>query len=152
VNCTSVNPNPFDSLSMTQAAGQPPVLGIELPTHSDPSGFDQEWDILIEIGTGVPAVSYDLSYWGDVTNSFLSSVNPSRAASGSVTEPASSPYVLAVGAADVQNGNSLEPFSSQGPTIDARVKPDITGFDDVGSNIGSLNPFFGTSAAAPHIA
>jgi len=152
-NCSNPTQlNGGNPLTVSQAAGQAPLLGISLPTNSDPSGFDQEWDILIEIGTGVPAVSYDLSYWGDVTNSFLSFVNPSRAASGSVTEPASSPYALAVGAADVQNANSLEPFSSQGPTIDARVKPDITGFDDVSSNIGSLNPFFGTSAAAPHVA
>jgi hypothetical protein len=153
-NCS--NPTQLNGgvpLTASQAANQAPVLAIPLPTNSDPSGFDQEWDIVVEIGAGVPAVSYDLSYWGSVTNSFLSFKNPTRAAAGSVTEPASSPYALGVGAADVQNSNSLEPFSSQGPTIDGRVKPDITGFDDVSSNLGGdLNPFLGTSAAAPHVA
>lgn len=147
--CTTLNQNPFDSLSASQAANQPPVLAISLPTNT--SGFDQVWDVFIEIGTGVPAVSYDLSYWGDVSNSFLSTVNPTRAAMSSITEPASSPYALAVGAAEVAN-SSLEPFSSQGPTIDGRVKPDITGFDDVSSNLADLNPFFGTSSASPHVA
>jgi Subtilase family len=151
-SCSAPTPlNGGVPLTVSQAANETPVLAIALPTNS--SGFDQEWDIVVDIGAGVPAVSYDLSYWGTVTNSFLSTVNPSRAVASSVTEPASSPYALGVGAADVQNSNSLEPFSSQGPTIDGRVKPDLTGFDDVSSNLGGdLNPFFGTSAAAPHVA
>lgn len=150
-NCDSIDQTPFDTRTAPQAANQSPVLSIPLPQNS--SGCDQEWDIVIEIGAGVLAVSYDLSYWGSVTNSFLSSVNPTRAAASSITEPASSPYALAVGATDVRDStHSLEPFSSQGPTIDARVKPDITGFDDVSSNLADLSPFFGTSSAAPHVA
>ena len=46
----------------------------------------------------------------------------------------------------------LEQFSSQGPTVDGRVKPDIAAFDNVSSNLASLNPFCGTSASAPHVA
>ncbi|HEY3090396.1 MAG TPA: S8 family serine peptidase [Jatrophihabitantaceae bacterium] len=148
--CSTVSPlNGGNPLTDSQEANQAPVLSIALPTNS--SGFDQEWDILVQIGTGVPAVSYDLSYWGSVTNSFLSSVNPTRAATGSITEPASSPSAFAVGAAGWQ-ACGLENFSSRGPTIDGRVKPDITGFDGTSSNLAGLNPFFGTSAAAPHVA
>ena len=49
---------------------------------------------------------------------------------------------------------TAEFFSSQGPTLDGRVKPDIAAVDGV-SITGAGNfevPFFGTSAAAPHIA
>jgi hypothetical protein len=48
----------------------------------------------------------------------------------------------------------VEFFSSQGPTIDGRTKPDITGIDGVSvTAAGSfVSPFFGTSAAAPHVA
>src|SRR5262249_32281564 len=55
--------------------------------------------------------------------------------------------------------NALEPFSSRGPTIDNRVKPDIAGQDGVSSSVygastGTCGPdgFYGTSAAAPHTA
>jgi subtilisin family serine protease len=79
-----------------------------------------------------------------------------QAAAGSVTDPATSPSALAVGALCWQN-EALEPYSSQGPTIDGRVKPDITGQDSVSS--GTYGPFSacpsgfaGTSAASPEVA
>jgi hypothetical protein len=50
--------------------------------------------------------------------------------------------------------STIEFFSSQGPTWDGRVKPDIAGIDGVSvSGAGQFEvPFFGTSAAGPHIA
>jgi len=50
-------------------------------------------------------------------------------------------------------GSTAEFYSSRGPTIDGRVKPDVTGMDGVAiTGAGSFsNPFFGTSAAAPHL-
>jgi hypothetical protein len=44
-------------------------------------------------------------------------------------------------------------FSSRGPTVDGRVKPDIAGIDGVSvTGAGGFStPFFGTSAAAPHL-
>ena len=50
--------------------------------------------------------------------------------------------------------STAEFYSSQGPTLDGRVKPDVTGIDGVAITAAGQfeNPFFGTSAAAPHIA
>ena len=53
--------------------------------------------------------------------------------------------------------NGLQPYSSQGPTIDGRVKPDIAGPDATsgsvyGTGTTCANGFTGTSAAAPHVA
>ncbi len=66
----------------------------------------------------------------------------------SVTEPASSPAALAVGAACWQTGQ-LEDYSSVGPTIDGRPKPDLTAPDSVSTV--TYGPA-GTSAASPHVA
>lgn len=77
----------------------------------------------------------------------------------SLPEPASSPAVMTVGAHCWVNG-AYEPYSSVGPTIDNRVKPDITGPDGTSSSVyGPASPtnnpckagFTGTSAAAPHV-
>jgi len=55
--------------------------------------------------------------------------------------------------ADTTN-STIEYFSSQGPTIDGRLKPEISGIDGVSITAAGQfeNPFFGTSAAAPHLA
>lgn len=52
------------------------------------------------------------------------------------------------------NHDQIEFFSSIGPTIDGRTKPDIAAIDGVSvTGAGNFeNPFFGTSAAAPHVA
>lgn len=52
------------------------------------------------------------------------------------------------------SNSTIEFFSSQGPTLDGRTKPEITGIDGVSvTGAGGFeNPFFGTSAATPHLA
>jgi len=77
-------------------------------------------------------------------------------AAGSVIEPATSPSVMAVGAICWQN-DSFEPYSSQGPTIDGRTKPDIAAPDATSSSVygpaSACNAGFkGSSASSPHIA
>jgi subtilisin family serine protease len=77
-------------------------------------------------------------------------------AAGSIADPASSPSAFAVGALCWQS-RQLEYYSSQGPTIDGRMKPDIAGHDSVsGATYGSFtscpSAFAGTSAASPEVA
>lgn len=62
--------------------------------------------------------------------------------------------VISAGAVPWNSTTTIEPYSSQGPTVDGRVKPDITGVDlvTVSGAGGFVSPFWGTSAAAPHIA
>lgn len=78
--------------------------------------------------------------------------------SASTSEPATSPYAMAVGAACYATG-TIEAYSGQGPTIDGRIKPDITGPDGTSSSVygpaGNCeysSGFDGTSAASPHVA
>ncbi|MGO1056940.1 ricin-type beta-trefoil lectin domain protein [Crossiella sp. CA198] len=70
---------------------------------------------------------------------------------GSITEPASSPYALAVGAI-TPTAESVENYSSQGPTVDGRLKPDLAGYSRVSTFTGGRAAFGGTSAAAAHVA
>ena len=82
--------------------------------------------------------------------------------SGSITNPAESanPGLLAVGAAPYYDIDSIEPFSSQGPAPDGRLKPDIVGVDCAASvtyekyirSNGQDIWFCGTSQASPHVA
>ena len=68
----------------------------------------------------------------------------------SITPPATARGALAVGAVEYSN-QSLEPFSSRGPTVDGRVKPNLVAPDGV-STASYSGGFYGTSAAAPHVA
>jgi subtilisin family serine protease len=79
-----------------------------------------------------------------------------RTAAGSIGDPATSRAALAVGAVCWQT-KELEPYSSQGPTIDGRTKPEIVGHDSVsgatyGSFAGCPSAFAGTSASSPEVA
>ena len=58
--------------------------------------------------------------------------------------------MVAAGAARISDTNTIEGFSSQGPTTDDRTKPDIVGADGGASDTyGTWN---GTSQASPHVA
>lgn len=134
--------------------GDDPVLTATIVN----TGADLHLYSIAIVDASAPTVHYDLTYGGAVYPSTFSGDEPARAASGSVLQPASSPWALAVGAADWQTG-AVEAFSSRGPSIDGRVKPDLIGYDGVSTNIaevrsasGDSGYFYGTSAAAPHVA
>jgi subtilisin family serine protease len=74
---------------------------------------------------------------------------------GSVAQPAESPWALAVGAVCWKD-YAFRAYSSQGPTIDGRTKPDIVGYDGVstatfGPTSSCTGGFMGTSAATPGV-
>ena len=71
---------------------------------------------------------------------------------GSVLQPGDNPNALTVGAVYWNSPNSIEPFSSLGPTTDGRIKPDIAGPDGVSTATYGPSAFYGTSAASPHLA
>jgi len=85
-----------------------------------------------------------------------------QVAAGSVGIPADSTNATSVGAVFWNNPTALESFSSQGPTDDSRIKPDLVAPDGVSTstygasdNVNYLSGgtgFFGTSASAPHVA
>ena len=58
--------------------------------------------------------------------------------------------MLAAGAAGISDTDTIESFSSQGPTTDNRTKPDIVGADGGTSSIRGT--WYGTSQASPHVA
>src|SRR5262249_51061057 len=77
-------------------------------------------------------------------------------AAGSIATPGTSPAAFTVGALCWQS-RALEFYSSQGPTIDGRTKPDIVGHDSVsGATYGNFSScpsaFAGTSASSPEVA
>jgi hypothetical protein len=77
---------------------------------------------------------------------------------GSVVGHKAVPEVLAVAASPASNPGVVESFSSAGPStilfpsVQVRSKPDLDGIDGVATSRPGFNPFFGTSAAAPHVA
>jgi len=128
-------------------AGLPP---IEWVTVSNCRSSTQTFEVLIDrwAGTGTPRI--------DIVVTGPGFLGLERTTPGAVGEPASSPAVVGVGAHCVHSG-VLEPYSSGGPTIDDRIKPDLTGPDATDSSVygsgSSCNAGFqGTSAASPHVA
>ena len=128
-----------------QGDGEPPLEGlcVEQSTGSDLVVF---WAI----------VGYDVSTSPRFDLFSMSSSLQYQTAAGSVVDPATSTAALAVGALCWQT-KQLEPYSSQGPTIDGRMKPDLAGHDSVsGSTYGAAttcpSAFAGTSASSPEVA
>ncbi len=75
-------------------------------------------------------------------------------AAHSIWPPADAEGVVSVAAinqADWKTGPQ-ESYSSQGPTNDGRIKPDLSGPDGVSIYTGDVNLHYGTSFASPHVA
>lgn len=68
---------------------------------------------------------------------------------GSLTSPGDAPGSFTVGATTLDD-DEIEPFSSRGPTVDGRIKPDITAPDGVTTYTYGQERFYGTSASAPY--
>ena len=68
----------------------------------------------------------------------------------SISAPGDARGAFTVGATNVRD-DKLEVYSSQGPTLDGRQKPDISGPARVTTTTYEGRPFLGTSAATPHV-
>ena len=69
--------------------------------------------------------------------------------SSSMMMPGDSPGALVVGATHYET-DEIKSYSSNGPTDDGRMKPDVTGPTDVSTS--GYSTFGGTSASTPHVA
>ncbi|MEO5918021.1 MAG: S8 family serine peptidase, partial [Candidatus Limnocylindrales bacterium] len=75
-----------------------------------------------------------------------------QVAAGTLPSPAdsSNPGMLTVGAVDVATPGTIETYSSRGPTLDGRVKPDLVAADCAATTVDP--EFCGTSESAPFVA
>ncbi|MEO6088624.1 MAG: S8 family serine peptidase, partial [Umezawaea sp.] len=141
---------PTDSRIVASSANnQRDVVGGGRPTEevtfTNPSASAAQYYVYVKNNTARFTTRFDLFVSGPTDQLQFAT------AAGSVTEPATSPYAVAVGATQPGSG-VVEAFSGQGPTIDGRVKPDITAFDKVTTSTYTTTPFEGTSVAAAHVA
>jgi len=138
-----------DSSSLTQVAAsrtmqtgtQPPIEAIRYPVST--SG---NYCVSIQKYNTTSNLKLELfSFYHDITP---------YVTSGSMVSPADATGAVAAAAIDWVNWTSgpIENYSSQGPTADGRIKPDISAPDGVSTLTYGPTGFYGTSAAAPHVA
>ena len=116
-------------------------------------GDSDRWGIVVEHHSGPAPEWIQVTVWGAGGLE-----DPSF--SGSINNPAESanPGLLAVGAAPWYDVQTIEDYSSAGPTPDDRTmpKPDIVAADCGETTLSQLNSrnrgFCGTSQSAPHVA
>jgi subtilisin family serine protease len=134
------------------------ATGNELASSQDPQTGDPghepvEWISYDTDGTTVYAVvtAYDV----DRAATFDIFVNGADVAypspDYSVCPPADAVGSLTVGAANWQD-DSLAEYSSQGPTTDGRLKPEISAPTGVSGATYGAEEFHGTSSSCPHVA
>jgi subtilisin family serine protease len=147
--------NPFACFSSTdtQNGNDDPIEAVGLNnTDSSPSSLD----IFIDGSFATQTRRMEMFMLGNVT------VNEFNVPAGSVFgHPAVTGAIAAGAIAASDPGNdTIETFSSRGPaelffpSFESRLKPDVAAIDDVSvTGAGGFpSPFFGTSAAAPHVA
>jgi len=142
----------FD-LSMTDEEGDVISYSANLQESSNAMNFEYVYFTPEEPGT----YSLGILYGGDESpDAVLELFSPSDKleypiSRGSVSVPTDAKGVISVGAINYYDSR-LEPFSSQGPTNNCIQAPSIMGPDAVATLAYNKSPFFGTSAAAPHVA
>ena len=119
--------------------GQTPLEAINIQIVSG----DRIW---VEHTSGPAPDWVQIVVWGGLG---LSDPTAAR----SVLSPAESANagMLAVGAARYSSTSTIESFSSQGPTVDGRTKPEIVGADGA-TSAAYGGAWYGTSLASPHVA
>ena len=125
-----------DGTFVTGSSNEPanaPFSPTEGFCYTNTAASAQTYDLAIYDYNAVGNPRLDLFYVGSSALGYAT-------ATGSVSQPASSPDALAVGAQCWQTG-ALETYSSEGPTISGLLKPDLVAPDSVstvtyGSAIG----------------
>ena len=112
-----------------------------------------EWIVYETDGETIYAAvaAYDTSeaVWLDIFVDEAEVAHPSPA--HSVSPPGDAVGSLTVGAVNWRD-DTLARYSSQGPTLDRRLKPEISAPTGVSGATYGAQEFHGTSAAAPHVA
>ncbi len=121
----------------------------QLPIEGFIYTFDEETTYLLSIENYGGEARGDAMFDLFIEPSLLPAkfINPEY----SLGSPADADKAFAVGAV-YWYGDTLETYSSHGPTTDGRLKPDLVGPASVDTSAYSPKDFPGTSAAAPHVA
>jgi subtilisin family serine protease len=129
------------------------TTGLIVCSENAQNGIQEPVEFLI--GTNLPPDTYNFTIvkfnaTRNVTFQLYSPLHDLKyqVPKSSLGIPADSQEAIAVGATRLND--SLEIFSSRGPTIDNRTKPDVVAPDGVSTSV--ILRFFGTSASAPHVA
>ena len=142
----------FD-LSMTDEEGDVISYSANLQESSNAMNFEYVHYTPEVAGTYSLGILYGGTESPDVTLELFSPSDKLEypISAGSVSVPTDAKGVISVGALNYYDSR-LEPFSSQGPTNNCIQAPSIMGPDAVATLAYNKSPFFGTSAAAPHVA
>jgi len=137
-----------DAEGNTVAFSTSPQTGFQNPAET--AGFTATtsgvYHVLINRWSATRDVNLELFFFVDREMQYI-------VPAGSITIPADTEDAVSVGAT-YWGDDSIERFSSLGPTTDGRIKPDLVAPDGVSTvSYGDLGFFFfGTSASAPHAA
>ncbi len=137
----------------TQNGTQNPLEVLSYTANSSSSG---DFAIIVDKASGVTKTLEVYIYPGNGTGVYSNNITPVQSTFGHPAVVGA----IGVGAVSASTPTTIEGFSSQGPrtitypTPSVRQKPDLVGTDGVSiTGAGGFeNPFYGTSAAAPHVA
>jgi subtilisin family serine protease len=128
---------------------------VELVSINNPTDTDQTVSLVVQLFSGDPNRRLRMMCFRSVQMEHVSF-------EGAIYGQQAVREVVAVGAIDASDDghDTIEAISSPGPATilfpapETREKPDVSSFDGVETAVGQAglfpNPFFGTSAAAPH--
>jgi subtilisin family serine protease len=138
------------SSELDQSGAPSPLRPVEFVQFTNCSASPQVFEVYINRYSGSGTPRLDLFFDGGI-------LDVQYFSDSSLAEPATSPSALTVGATCYLNG-AIESYSSRGPTIDGRIKPDLSGPDATSNSVYGASSgtcaagFRGTSAATPHVA
>jgi len=130
---------PIETSDATQdGSGYP----LELLTATLPPG---RYEIGIDHFAGPPSTRAQILVYG------LEDALEHYVPAGTLPSPADStnPGMLTIGAVRNTAPDTIEPYSSRGPTVDGRIRPDLVAADCTGTTIEPV--FCGTSQATPYV-